>query len=76
MGAPSYGNLDQGTEERMREGFEGLPFILWSCRLEGRDGGQDWFIVTLTAAFCSRFALPRERTLFFLEPRANVIVSL
>lgn len=29
----------------------------------------------LTAAFCSRLALPREITLFFLEPRANVNLS-
>lgn len=31
--------------------------------------------VPLTTALCSRFALPREITLFFLEPRAKVNLS-
>lgn len=29
----------------------------------------------LTTAFCSRLALPREITLFFLDPRAKVSLS-
>lgn len=31
--------------------------------------------IPLTAALCSRLALPREMTLFFLEPKANVTLS-